>query len=53
MSASVLMNLLNRFGKSDIKRVFSSNLFLFRNEFNRYNNSQARMLESVYHTYDV
>ena len=30
-------------------RGLSSFLFLFRNEFNKYNNTRARMLDSIYH----
>ena len=40
MSAHVLLNLLNEFGKRDKS--------LFRNEFNKFNNTRARMLESFY-----
>ena len=25
----------------------------FRNEFNKFNNTEARMLDSIYHNYDV
>ena len=35
MSAHVLMNLLNKLRK--------------RNEFNKFNNTRARMLDSIYH----
>ena len=38
MSAHVLLNLLNELGKR-----------VFRNEFNKFNNTRARMLDSVYH----
>ena len=38
MSAHVLLNLLNEL-----------NLFLFLNEFNKFNNTRARMLDSIYH----
>ena len=37
MSAHVLLYLLNELGK------------LFRNEFNKFNNTSARMLDSIYH----
>ena len=30
-------------------RGFSSILSLFRNEFNKFNNTRARMLDSLYH----
>ena len=50
MSANVLLNLLNELGKSDKMRGLSSILSpLFRNEFNKFNNTRARMLDSIYH----
>ena len=49
MSAHVLLNLLNEFGKSDKTRVLPSILSLFCNEFNKFNNTRARMLDSNYH----
>ena len=49
MSAHVLLNLLNELRKSDKMRGMSSILSLFRNEFNKFNNSRARMLASIYH----
>ena len=49
MSAHVLLNLLNELGKRDKMRGLSSNLSLFRNEFNKFNNTRARMLDSIYH----
>ena len=49
MSAHVLLNLLNEFGKRDKMRGLPSILFLFRNEFNKFNNTRARMLDSIYH----
>ena len=48
MSAHVLMNLLNEMGKRDKIRGLSSMLSLFRNEFNKFNNTRARMLDSSY-----
>ena len=42
MSAHVLLNLLNELGKRD-------KISLFRNEFNKFNNTRARMLDSIYH----
>ena len=39
MSAHFLLNLLNELGKRDF----------FRNEFNKFNNTRARMLDSTYH----
>ena len=49
MSAHVLLNLLNELGKIDQMRDLQSILPLFRNEFNKYNNTRARMLDSIYH----
>ena len=49
MRAHVLLNLLNKLGKRDKMRGLLSNLFLFRNEFNKSNNTRARMLDSIYH----
>ena len=48
MSAHVLWNLLNEFGKRDKMRGLQSILSLFRNEFNIFNNIRARMLDSIY-----
>ena len=45
MSAHVLLNSLNELGK----RGFPSILSLFCNEFNKFNNTRARMLDSIYH----
>ena len=49
MSAHVLLNLLNELGKRDKMRGLPSILSLFSNEFNKFNNTRARMLESIYH----
>ena len=49
MSAHVLMNLLNELGKRDKMRGLPSSLSLFRNEFNKFNNTRAQMLDSIYH----
>ena len=46
MSAHVLLNLL---GKRDKMRGLPCILSLFRNEFNKFNNTRARMLDSIYH----
>ena len=42
MSVHVLLNLLNEFRKSDKMRGFC-------NEFDKFNNTGARMLDSIYH----
>ena len=49
MSVHVLLNLLNEFGKRDKMRGLSSILSLFRNEFNKFNDARARMLDSIDH----
>ena len=49
MSAHVLLNLLNELGKRDKMRGLPSILSLFRNEFNKFNNTRARVLDSIYH----
>ena len=48
MSAHVLLNLLSELGKRDKMRGLSSILSLFRNAFNKFNNTRARMLDSIY-----
>ena len=47
--AHVLLNLLNELGKRDKMRGFPSILSLYRNEFNKFNNTRARMLDSIYY----
>ena len=49
MSARVLLNLFNELRKRDKMRGLPSILSLFRDEFNRSNNTGARMLDSIYH----
>ena len=49
ISAHVLLNLLNESGKRDKMRGLPNILSLFRNEFNKFNNTRARMLDSIYH----
>ena len=50
MSAHVLLNLLNELGKRFRKELgLSSILSFFRNEFDKFNNTRARMLDSIYH----
>ena len=44
MSAHVLLNLLNELGKRDKMLGLPSILFLFCNEFNKFNNTRARIL---------
>ena len=49
MSAYVLMNLFNELGKCGKMRGLPSILSLFRNAFHQFNNTEARMLDSIYH----
>ena len=49
MCAHVLLYLLNEMGKRDKMQDLLSILSLFRNEFNKFNNTRARMLDSIYH----
>ena len=49
MSAHVLLNLLNELRKRDKMRGLPSILSLC-NEFNKFNNKAAGMLDSIYHT---
>ena len=47
MSAHVLFNLLNKLRKRDKMRSLLSILLLFRNEFNKFNNTRAGLLDSI------
>ena len=49
MNGQVLLNLLNQWGKRDKMRGLPSILALFRNMFNKFNNTGAPMLYSIYH----
>ena len=49
MGANVLLNLLNELGKRDKMRGLPSVLSLLRDEFDKFNNTRARMLQSIYH----
>ena len=49
MSAHVLLNLLNELGKRDKMRGLPSILSLLCSEFDKFNNTRARMLDSIYH----
>ena len=49
MSADVLLNLFNELRKSDKMVSLSNILSLFRNEFNKSNDTGARILVSIYH----
>ena len=52
MSAHVLFNLLNKFGKRDKMRGLPSILSLFHNEFDTFNNKGAQNVR-FYLSYDV
>ena len=47
MGASVLLNLLNELRKRDKMRRSSRILSHFRNEFNKFNNTGTRLLDSI------
>ena len=49
MSAHVLLNLVNELMKRDKMRGLPSILSVFRNEFTKFNNTGAWMLDSIYH----
>ena len=49
MNAHVLLILFYELGKRDKIRGLPSILSLFRKEFNNFNNTRARMLDSIYH----
>ena len=50
MSAHILLNLLNQLRKSDKTQGSQRILSLFHNKFNKFNNTGALMLDSIYHT---
>ena len=51
MNAHVLLNLLNKLRKRDKMQSLQSILHvsLFCNELNKFNNTRAQMLDSIYH----
>ena len=49
MSAHVLLILLNELRKRDKMQGLPSILSLFCNEFDKFNKTRARMLDSIYH----
>ena len=49
MSAHLLLNLLNVLGKKIRCEALPSILSIFPNVFNKFNNTGARMQDSVYH----
>ena len=48
-SAHVLLKLLNELRKKDKMRGLPSTLSLFRNAFNKFNNTGVRKSDSIYH----
>ena len=48
MSAHVLLHLLNKLGKSDKMWGLPSILSLFRNKFNKFNNTRAQTIDYIY-----
>ena len=53
MSVHVLLNLLNELRERDKMRGLPSILSLFYNKFNQFINTDAQMLNSIYHYYDI
>ena len=49
MSVHVLLNLIEELRKRDKMLGLLSILSLFRNKFNKFSNTGAQMLESIYH----
>ena len=49
MSAHLLLNLLNKLGKRDKMRGLPSILSHFLNEFTKFNNTGAQILDTIYH----
>ena len=49
MGAHVILNLLNKLSKSEKIQGMPSILLLFRNKFNKLDNTGAQMLDSIYH----
>ena len=51
MSAHVLLNLLNKLGKREKCQACPA-FYLFGNEFNKFNNTRAQMIDSIL-SYDI
>ena len=49
MRAHVLLNLLSELRKRDKMRGLPNIVSLFRNEFNKFNNTGAQLLDSIYY----
>ena len=52
MSAHVALNLFNELGKKDKMRGLPSILSFFHNGFNKFNNTKARIVDSI-SSYDI
>ena len=48
-TGAIIEEFIKQLGKRDKMRGLPSILPLFRNEFNKFNNTRARMLDSIYH----
>ena len=48
MSALVLLKLLNKLSKRDKNARLAKNFISFPSKFNKFNNTGARMLDSIY-----
>ena len=53
MDAHVLLNSSNELGKRDKMQDLPSILSLFHNKFYKFNNTRARMLDSIYHDINI
>ena len=49
MSAHILLNLLNKLRKTDKMQGLQNIISFFRNEFKKFNNTQGRWLDPIYH----
>ena len=49
MSVHVLLNLLNELGERDQCEACQAYGYFFSNEFNKFINTKARMLDYIYH----
>ena len=49
MSAHVLLNLLTELGKRDKCKAWRAFYLFFCHEFNKFNITKARILDSIYH----
>ena len=49
MNAHVLLNILNELGEKNKMRDYAEHLIGFPNSFNKFNNTGARVQDSIYH----